>query len=559
MAFGRFKPIECRYMVPGDAFNYDITADIRALSNLPSPTYGQFKMKFRAFFVPLHKLYNNFYEYLSNQFSAVNGNMGDTNLPYTDLQQFFLLFTTTNTTYGAPLVELLDDTPESDSEWDILADGEYYYRLTKRGRRVYDFLTSLGLNLPFKDWDSSKNQIHLNIFPLIAFWKFYYDWIVPSRYDNDHDSNIKIFLSIINNWGASDTPLITAKMISDYLIHDMPVSYFEDDVYTTSTYMPFSDQANMQDGFYMSNPSSNQMNAYAEGSLDLQNEMSGANVDENNGTAFNTFSLQTLGKLQDYLTRALIAGNKIKDWLMSEFGLRPSDDSLGLSTYLGMKDFTLDIKGVLSTSDTEAQGGVALGSYGGYVNNSTNVNFSFESKEHGYLFITFELIPRTSYVNALNPEWTMLDRFDFFQPEFDNQQGAVIPYEQVDFENNLYLDRVFGFNLQYATLKQANDVMSGDFKNRFGLELKSWFLSRNLPSIVAGNTRINEEFCKVNSWYQDWNYIFADTGDDVDHWLTYFNIRNHAMRPMKSIVEGFEPEYMNSKKNVTLSFNGAAN
>lgn len=551
MEFGRYKPIECRYMVPGDQFNYDIYADIRALSSLPSPTYGQFKVKFRAFFIPLHKLYKNFYNFLSNQISAIDGEFVDSEIGYCYLGDIRYIFMDISST-GPKFVEVVQN-PTSETEYDILGrndDEVTYYRLTRKGRRVYDLLSSLGLTLPFKDWNYANDDLKLNIYPLIAFWKAYIDWIVPARFIH-YFGNIYEFLSKYEDGGYID-----GNDVLKYLLTNLPYSYYEDDIYTTSTYLPFSDQENMQDEILINNPSTTLTDTAAYGVLDVEQNTSGAFATAYDGNIFNSFTLQTLGKLQDYLNRGLIAGNKVQNWLLSEFGLRPSDDALGLSTYLGKKEFDLDIKSVVATADTEATGGVPLGSYGGYVNNKANVKFEYDAKEHGYMIITCELVPRTSYVSALNPEWTMIDRFDFFQPEFDNQQGAPISYGMIDFDKSFNNDRVFGFNLQYAPLKQANDIMSGDFKNRFGLELKSWFLYRDIQNVY----RISESFCRMNpDSAKAWNYIFADTGDDVDHWLTYFYIQNHAIRPMKSITEGFEPEYQQSGKNVTMSFNGSVN
>lgn len=552
-AFGRFKPIECRYMVPGDEFRYNIDAQMRALSNMPAPTFGDFKMKYRGFFVPIRSIWEHFYDFLANQQGQINGEFVDLVCPYTSVANLVSFFTQTQGSYKTA-EEVSNPTSQTEYDFYVIV-AQKYYRFTAFGRRIYDFLTSLGLNFPL---NGSHSNEKINMFPVIAFWKFYFDWIVPSRFVQEHEDYIQLFITKMN---SEPNYVITLSDLQTYLLHE-PVSYFEDDIFTSSTYLPFSDQEEMQDEINISNPNNGTSSVKAFGALDVDDNISGS-LANSSASFFNMYTLQTLGKLQDYLNRGLIAGHKVQDWLLTEFGLRPSDDALHLSTYLGKKEMTLQIESVLSTSDTEPSGGVALGSYGGYVNNNANFDFSYKSNEHGYFFITFELVPRTSYYQGLNPEFNMFDRLDFFQPEFDNQQGAPVSPKLIDFSYKgsqgapINFANPFGFTLQYAPLKNANDVVSGDFRNRFGLELKSWFLTRN---IVPNSTwRITEDWCKVLSRYQDWNYIFGDTNDDVDHWLSCFFIALHANRPMKSIAEGFEPTYQNSNKDVTLSFQGAAN
>lgn len=567
--FGRMKPIECRYMVPGDEFNYNINSMTRVINSMPSPTYGKFDVVYRGFFVPIHNIWSPFYDYIKNQPTLIDGEEIIIECPpYATPEDFYNYFTNTN--FG--LTERVTEDPITEGMYDFYSQSgssPVYYKFTRLGRVHYDFLTSLGLNIPLDRRDSTTK---INLLPLVAFWKAYFDWIVPSRFILNHQDYIQKFIQNISSNGLSGEGAyhVTSLELHNYLVHE-PLAYFIDDVFTTSTEFPFQDSTSLQDAVELRNPSLSFNGIGVDGGAPVSEFINGAYAfPESDNNTFNMWTLQTLGKLQDMLNRQLLVGSKVQDWLLSEFGIRPNNDALHLSTYLGSKRNTLSIGDVMSTSDTlseDGKTGVSLGSYGGYIKERFDFDFNYKANEHGYFFITFELVPRTSYYQGLTPEFDMIDRFDFFQPEFDNQQGAPIPFRNLYFDSKTITgqnrpDSKFGFTLQYSLLKQATDVVSGDFRNRFGLALKSWFLTRDMSYLKMSQVHVNgidEEFCLVKSAYQDWHYIFSDMTDQLDPFMVAFYIQNRARRPMKSISEGFEPTYKNSGKDVALDFSGSVN
>lgn len=560
--FGRLKAIENRYMVPGDEFRANVRSVMQVLSQLPSPTFGSFDVTFRSFFVPIHNIWDKFYDFIKNQQSVVNGSLSSIDgVPYCTVKDFSNFF------YKAAYSTNVSGTP-SVNEYDFyVPTASQYRKLTRLGRLCYDFCTSNRLNIPL----GSNSEEKINVLPLIAFWKFYFDWIVPSRFIHNHEDYIQLLIDKINNGNLH----VSVDDLEKFLLKE-PLCYFMDDIFTTATEDAFgSNQNEMVSPYVINNPLNNYGDVPNEqqvvaGNVGDEYDTNGASAvltgdGDNTSFVFNMFTLQTLGKLQDLLNRNMIAGTKVQDWLLTEFGMRPSTDALHLSSYLGSHSNQMAITDILSMADTAAQGGVGLGSYGGKLKERYDFDFSYKAKEHGYFFITFELIPRTSYYQGKEPEYNMLNRFDFFQPEFDNQQGSPLSFGDLFFDgkyNEQYHSpsSPWGFSLQYSRLKFATDIVSGDFRNRFGNSLKSWFLARDMRKIAltsSGIDFIDEEFCLVKSKYQDWNYIFTDTNDELDHFVAMFYFQMPCLRPMKSITEGFEPTYKNGGKDVDVNFSGS--
>lgn len=566
--FGIMKPIECRYMVPGDEFKINVINETRVLNPMPSPTIGQFDVVYRQFFVPINCIWDTFYDFLKGQQSMVNGDFQNVvQAPYVNL--FDLIRYVINIDNG--LVKVVGTSTEGTYDFSISQTSPsvstIYYSWTKEGRKMVNFLTSLGINIPW-GCDLSTQSLNIKLYivlPLAAFWKFYFDWIVPSRFIRDHVDNIQSLLSLDD---FRTGRVISATNFFRYLVHE-PLAYYLDDVFTSSTEFPFQSSEPTSD-VIIENPSGeNYVSVNSPGYPNDQYDGSTIKSDPELGVSdINMYTLQTLGKLQDMLNRNLLAGTKVQDWLLTEFGMRPNDDALHLSTYLGSQRTTLSVDDVISNADTlsaDGESGVALGSYAGYIRNNQRMEFGYKAQEHGFYFITHEIVPKTSYFQGLQAQFDLGDRFDFFQPEFDNQQGAPIPFRRLYFSQNKSTelqryDANFGFNLQYADLKIATDVVSGDFRTRFGRDLKSWFLARDMSYISDVNNRIDgidEEFCLVKSKYQDWHYIFNFMDDELDPFLVAFKFNIPARRPMKSITEGFEPEYKNSNKSVNLDFSGS--
>ena len=570
--FGRIKPIECRYMVPGDNFNYKVSSFTRLLP-MYAPTFGKIDHIQRAFFVPIRTIFPHFYDFLRDRPTS-DGDGGYNAYPYcTSMGDLFRALLKQQ--YAELVSPAVTTTPPALGEYDFVLDTNLvygsitwengWYRWTTQGRRIYDFFVSLGLNICS---DSKYRNTKISLLPVLAFWKAYYDWIVPSRFIQDDDTNIYHLLHQIFNFTSSQTASV--EDISKYLLK-VPVSFYKDDYFTSAWKKPFEADEEPAFGLTLNNPA-------ASASLSIlpvdSTSEAGSFFDSSISDGLNQYTIESLGKLQDYLNRGMLAGSKIQDWLAVEFGMRPNSDAIGLSTYLGKSEEVIRIGDVMSTADTQnGDVGVPLGSYAGMGKGDNVAKFSFSAKgeDHGFFIIITELIPNTSYFQGLNPEFQLLDRLDFFQPEFDNM--GVEPIQMKDLfcspqkfvswsqMHQVEPDAVFGFAPQYSRLKWAADSISGDFRNRFGEILKPWYLARDVEKWLRANHAlgtdyINKEFCEVISAYQNWDNIFVGDDNSLDHFYSIYLIENKAQRPMISISEALNPEHPNGTKEVTVNTNG---
>lgn len=601
--FGRAKAIECRYMVPGDKFNVKVSSFTRLLP-MVSPTFGKIDTIQRAFFVPIRALLPQFYDWVSNQPVASPINLDEWQtadiIPSTYMKSFVLALLQPN---FSQVVTVSEGQIPAEGEYDFVVDvsgqhGSYselkdyspdvqpeggyaslltgdvtYFKLVDAGRKMYDFLVSLGLNINF---DPRYKNVKVSLLPLLAFWKAYVDWVVPSRFVKEYPVNIKsilrYFTTILSGSGFWDFTIDRSefKRFEKSFMH-VPLSFYDNDYFTSAWLKPFQQEVMAQD-VVIPNPASQSNNIINSVETDIDNNIAGASHAPNEDL-FNYYTIQSLGKLQDYLNRGMLAGSKVQDWLETEFGLRPSTDALNLSTYLGKISDTIMIDDIYSQADTSPSGGQMLGAYAGRAKKGTSGIFKYSAREHGYFIITTEIVPKTSYFQGLTPEFTMLDRLDFFQPEFDNMGVQAISHKELFCSPQKYIteghgdvtvldpEAIFGFAPRYANLKTSFDVISGDFRNRFGAYLKSWYLARDVEKLLSDSVEnddgvISLDWATIDKDVQNWENMFSYVDDDIDHFYQIFVIENSASRPMISLEDALNPEHPNGSKTTTVKTHG---
>lgn len=577
--FGVIKPIMMQPTVPGDKFDIKVSQFTR-LMPLPCPTYGVINSLTRAFYVPYVTVMSNWHEFISNNYSTIGADSLKTPaVPYVEQNELV-----------SSICESEDFVEQYSSDESEMTDGYdvkymyvdtdatetlYYVKFTWLGRKCVDFLHSLGLNFAWVvDHYSDAYNVKISMLPILCWWKFYLDWIVPARFVNDY-SNIKRYIDY-----PYDTTNNNLSGWSDFSFADLikPISaYLQDDFFTGAFVSALGDDVDRPYVNNIVNPASFNANNNFGGASDAVVNTTydgGSHIDNNvtSNQAINAFTMKSLGVLQDMINRGKIAGTRIQDYLFSTYGLRPSDAALKMSSYYGVHKSTIQIGDIQATATTETTDGTTyLGQFAGKGFGGSVDTFHIECKDHGMIFLTNELQVRSSYTQGLHPEWTALDRFGFFQPELDNLGTRAISMRELisDADDlatglvNVSLGSVFGFTPNYSEHKVAFDTISGDFRiNRLNTGLDSWYLNRKFNYSDVEDLYINRTFCESvgSNAGNDYDRIFQVANDESDHFYSVFNLGVMALRPMQTISDALETEETNKMgKETSVEFNGSVN
>lgn len=558
--FGRIKPIYLRYCVPGDKITKCQVREFTRLMPMPSPTFGHIESITRAFFVPMRSIFSEFNEFLT-QTPVYHGSVSyRPQIPRIKIGTLRNIFVNNYCDAGTL------------SSYDICAyagdrSSIGYYRLTERGRLLYDLLISLGLNIDFKAF--GDNSYSISIMPIVAFYRAYFDWIVPSRFLSAYPL-LRQALHVIAYESSYGTANYVSESTMVNLLSALPFSYLDNDIFCNSFDSPSGNTRLGGVSSYVTSPLSGsvvQTNSQADKGTFAELNFS----DEN----FDYISLMTLGRLQNMLNRGMLAGSKIQDYLSTTFGIKPNTDIINITRYLGSHRHDIQISDVVSYADTSSSDGASLGQFAGKGIGSGSSDFELEVKEHGYYIITNEIIPRPSYYQGVAVEFDQLDHYDFYQPEFDNVGVEAVPLRRLvayddstlPADNTKSGSSVFGWLPRYAQLKTSLDCVSGDFRvNSRNVGLDSWYFARkfSLDSDSSNQPYLNvsNEFCQANcnSPVNPFDKIFQNTISTYDHFYSIFYIDCKMSRPMKSISDfALEDDIDNDHKTVQVKNNGNIN
>lgn len=604
--FGVLNPIECKVMFPGDHFTVKPNF-FTYLNPMPCPTFGSVYMSTRAFFVPFRIIFKDWKEFISNQkvASGAHSSLQVPVLPWSDVQTFVRGF------FGANMGEINTRfiNPSGSrkdicvtflvSEGSVGASERSYYELTYLGRQMLSILRGLGLNVPFvvDQWNPSQSQLNdadselvnlyyqahtkISVAPIVAFYKAYFDWIVPSRFLNSYVQSRRMLDIYFGERESTYKDNSTKQLTVDWwqsLLTCFPSAYLAPDYFTEAFTTQFGAESseaydtiipNLDNSTYEFDAvETNTPSTTPPGGLGPEVRTS----DGANRMAINALTLRSLGALQDMVNRGKIAGTKIQDWLRVTYGIQPGSDALDITTYLGKHSDDIQIGSVSSNADTyvETTGeGATLGQFAGrgLGGNQKPMTFTYDAKEHGLFILTCELNVKTSYWQGLRPEFEMFERTDFFLPEFDNINVEAIPQRRLNFSQGLneydnmfsypgYVDpkSVFGFAPTYSQYKVNFDSLLGDFRvGGLNTGYDSWYLAR----FFTDNQTINNVFGRVvqDNTSKVYDRIFQNADNNADHFTTKWNIDIDTYRPMKPLNESLEFTE-NSGEKVKVDFSG---
>lgn len=302
-------------------------------------------------------------------------------------------------------------------------------RLNDSGKFLRKIFMGLGLQV-------APTNTPISLLPIYAYFKSYFEEFAPKRFVKFEQSYFARFMNTIVNTGIRATNLITSLDNSAYseslgfnnIIDDLLSCYYTKDTdyysaqiiglindYGKSIYQPYMGQVNDS-----SNDSTVPvMHAVGQGKYLDSESYNGvqASVDLANGGLLHTQAQQNiLSRLTQLLNRRSLLGGKIASFLSSTFGISTSAID-AYNGFIGSSTLDVNFSDVFSTAET-SEG--SLGEYAGKaLAFGDGDHFSFDTKIHTLVIGLSVLIPRTQYVQGIQPFHTHITPDSFYNPMFD--------------------------------------------------------------------------------------------------------------------------------------------
>ena len=588
--FYQNTPIYIKEMIPNESIKISVGSMSRT-SPLVQPMYGSCRTVYRGFFVPFRTIMYGWNEFITDVPVQLSGGSQGLIASVPHFKWKSLYDVLTNSSYA---------TEVSDSGYDFKrttvsgnTPSTKSYRFTERGRLLFKILCSLGykVNISISPFASQYDgEQYVSAMPLLAFAKIWMDWFSNPQYDTTSQieeltkrvpvSSVELSSTDISNiafrildtcyasdyfTSAWDNPVAPSSLSSERTLEMHDVSIAEPDYSTLGS--SFNNRVITNDS--VSTSGYTRLN---NGTPVIQHGAPGLNAvpagDNGSPSMISQYILNVLHSVTDFVTRHRMVGSRALDRYMADFGIQLTSEKLNRSVYVGKFDGNFGIGDVMQTNAVEGEVSGGLGNYAGKMVGSSHGTFEYQTDEFGYFIICAYVEPLNNYVNGRPRMVHHINKFDFFNGDFDNlgTQGVrmdelsagaletVVPQNNTNYRIN----GIFGFTPRFAEYKTAVDNLTGDFLclGRNG-SLDGWLLYRKygLDKAFRDALPIKHSLAFTVADNDDYADIWQDQSNYFDHIFTVFRFDVECYAPMKPYYDMYD--YSNEDgKDMLMTVNG---
>lgn len=338
-------------------------------------------------------------------------------------------------------------------------------RLNNSGKLLRKIFMGLGYKLAPMDTPVS-------ILPIIAYFRTYFDLFAPKRFVKYEQSYC---YRAINKVVQTGIPMSVALLGNDGIgwsdiVDDLLSCFYtkNTDYYSAQIIGLVNNYGSSLDASYIpvykgstgpgtrlsvGNPTTitEDLGRGTPPSLDLSGKLQHTQSQQN-----------VLSRLTQFVNRRSVLGGKLAELLKSVFGISQKEVD-EYNAYVGSMITDVEIGDVFSTAETTE---ASLGEYAGKaIGKGYSDNFNIDVDVHSLVLSISVLVPRTQYVDGLNPILCHSNYMDFYNPMFDGLTLVPSRKSSLYCPNNYfpYHDTSFG-NIpifsEYKTKTQG--ILSGD-------------------------------------------------------------------------------------------------
>jgi len=220
--------------------------------------------------------------------------------------------------------------------------------------------------------------------------------------------------------------------------------------------------------------------------------------------AANTFNIAQLRwafQIQKWQERNARAGVRLKEFIMSHYGVSIGDARLDRAEFVGGSKQKIVLSEVLQTSSSAFESGpVSLtpqGNLAGHgISAATNRIGSYYAPEHGVMMAILSILPKSMYQQGLDREWNRKTRYDYYFPEFAHLSEQMIENSEIFVtEGEATTNQAeFGYQGRYDELRHARSKVTGLMRSDAVPNTEFWHGARNFDSVPI----LNKDFIEVD-------------------------------------------------------------
>ena len=476
--------------------------------------------------------------------------------------------TTTITAEGADLITAVK-----------VGNAQNYYLLfkfkpvAKRLRTIF-----IGLGYQF----SPYNTDDLSVLKLLAYYKAWWNLFCPTREKTFVDTNCYRLIKLLSERnGANALSGIGDASIFKAFIDDLAKQcyyYLPQDYFSMSVLQPYNN--NQDSAFTMNTGAIVQESGVMPSSSDVTVAAQKTSVPSSAVTPTitttaitNPMAIRMALRLLSWTNKNTVIGRSIREYLKVHFGVSDVNAIDDGGVYrIGSSRTNVQISDVMSTAETAE---ASIGDYAGKgIGYGDSEEFDFTADKFGYWITLTAVVPESGYYQGYLKENRHLNRYQFFNPEFDAmgyqvlERGEVMDDYSCDsptWKPNTDYKRTyaFGFVPRYSEYKVGRNIVNGDL-SLVGLKssMAPYTLDRRISTGGIATTAISTDGTSVRGIAQpdfvpsviydnfrridptdhlgQYNRIFNYALNDLDHFIIHNIFDVVGYLPMKSLSDSFD-------------------
>ena len=213
-------------------------------------------------------------------------------------------------------------------------------------------------------------------------------------------------------------------------------------------------------------------------------------ADLSTATAATVSQLRQSFQIQKLLERDARGGTRYTELVRAHFGVISPDARLQRPEYLGGGSTPVNINPIAQTSATGLTGGSTpvgtLSAMGNVV--SSNNRFSQSFTEHGHVIGLIQVRADLTYQQGLRKMWSRSTRYDFYFPEFAMLGEQAILNKEIFCDGSANDAVAFGYQERWAEYRYLPSLITGLFKSTSAGTIDGWHLAQKFTALPTLNT-----------------------------------------------------------------------
>lgn len=317
-----------------------------------------------------------------------------------------------------------------------------------------------------------KTSQAVNILPLLAYQKIYYDFFSESQWEKH-----LAYAYNVDYWDGESQLNLAPEMLQlryanypkDYFMGMLPASQ-----YGSVAVLSASQRSELPPSFVVSAGSGTPgrvVNPASANALNTENVASSQRVVQLNSD-LSALSIRATEYLQRWKEVVQFASKDYSDQMAAQFGIKAPEYMGNHAHYIGGWSNVININEVLNTN-LEADGSQAVIAGKGVGSQSGHTLTYDCGAEHQVIMCVYHAVPMVDWnLTGQNPQLTVTAITDFPQPAFD--QLGMQPVPALNLQNNpsRTVSGSLGYNLRYWQWKTNIDTVHAAFRS--GMAYQSW-------------------------------------------------------------------------------------